>query len=60
MYWLYGNEEDVLVESKVPIVALVYLLLYRGIGLTSRVFANGPRDQGSIPSRVIPDSKKGT
>ena len=31
------------------------------IGLAVRVFANGPRDLGSIPGRVIPtDSKNGT
>ena len=24
----------------------------------SRVFANGPRDRGSIPGRVIPKTKK--
>ena len=28
------------------------------MGLTSRVFANGPRDQGSIPGRVIPKTQK--
>ena len=28
------------------------------ISLMSRVFANGPRDQGSIPGRVIPKTKK--
>ena len=30
----------------------------RAIGLMSRVFANGPRDQGSIPGRVIPKTQK--
>ena len=28
------------------------------IGLAVRVFANGPGDQGSIPGRVIPKTKK--
>ena len=28
------------------------------IGLTVRVFANGPRDLGSIPGRVIPRTQK--
>ena len=28
------------------------------IGQMSRVFANGPGDQGSIPGRVIPKTKK--
>ena len=27
-------------------------------GLMSRVFANSPGDQGSIPGRVIPKTKK--
>ena len=40
-----------------------YLLLIlclhsvRTIGLTSKVFANGLGDQGSIPGRVIPKTK---
>ena len=33
-------------------------LLYRLIGLVSRVFANGPRDHGSIPGRVISKTLK--
>ena len=28
------------------------------IGLMSRVFANGPEDQGSIPGQVIPKTQK--
>ena len=28
------------------------------IGLVSRVFANDPGDQGSVPSRVIPTTLK--
>ena len=28
------------------------------IGLLSRVFTNGPGDQGSIPDRVIPKTQK--
>ena len=31
---------------------------YRVIGLMSRMFVNGPRDQGSIPSRVIPKTQR--
>ena len=30
----------------------------QAIGLMSRVFANGPGDRGSIPSRVIPKTQK--
>ena len=30
----------------------------RAIGLMSRVFANGPGDQGSIPGQVIPKTQK--
>ena len=30
----------------------------RAIALMSRVFANGPGDWGSIPSRVIPKTQK--
>ena len=43
----------------------IYLIILRGlyicdqaIGLMSRVFANGLRDQGSIPGRVIPKTLK--
>ena len=37
----------------------VYVCIYkRTIGQMSRVFANGPGDQGSIPGRVIPKTKK--
>ena len=32
--------------------------LDRLIGLQGRVFANGPRDQGSIPGHVIPKTFK--
>ena len=35
-----------------------YLGLNRAIGLMSRVFAHGPRDQSSIPGRVIPQHSK--
>ena len=31
---------------------------YRTVGLMSRMFANGPRDLGSVPGRVIPKTKK--
>ncbi len=30
----------------------------QAIGLMSRVFTNGPGDQGSIPGRVIPKTQK--
>ena len=33
-------------------------IFVNGIGLMSRVFANGPKYRGSIPSRVIPKTKK--
>ena len=32
--------------------------LNRPIDIMLRVFANGPRDQGSIPGRVIPKTQK--
>ena len=34
------------------------LMLHRSIGLVGRVFANGQRDQDSIPGRVIPKTQK--
>ena len=43
------------------IIILVYnFILSAGllIGLVGRVFANGPRDRGSIPGRVIPKTLK--
>ena len=33
--------------------SIIYFLSNQAIGLMSRVFANGPEDQGSIPGRVI-------
>ena len=33
-------------------------MVYRAIGLMSRVFANGPGNRGSIPGRVIPKTEK--
>ena len=36
----------------------LYSYLYWAIGLMSRVFANGPGDQGSIPGRVISKTQK--
>ena len=36
-----------------------YIYIYNlAISLMSRVFANGPADQGSIPGRVIPKIQK--
>ena len=37
---------------------LIIAILNQAIGLMSRVFANGPDDQGSIPGRVIPKTQK--
>ena len=34
------------------------IVVYWAIGLMSRVFANGPGDQGSILGRVIPKTPK--
>ena len=34
------------------------LCVNQAIGLMSRVFANGPGDQSSIPGRVIPKTQK--
>ena len=39
-------------------VSWILLLLYWPICIMVSVFANGPRDQGSIPGRVIPKTKK--
>ena len=36
----------------------VYIYDFQWIGQMSRVFANGPGDQGSIPGRVIPKTQK--
>ena len=36
----------------------VYIYIYIYIGLMSRVFANDPGDQVSIPGRVIPKTQK--
>ena len=35
-----------------------FFLSYWSIGLISRVFTNGPGNQGSIPCQVIPVKKK--
>ena len=42
----------------VSILVLFPLRKFRAIGLMSRVFTNGPGDQGSIPGRVIPKTQK--
>ena len=47
--------EDVYLLSK---LALVTLVLTDPFGIVGRVFANGPRDQGSIPGQVIPKIQK--
>ena len=42
-------------KSKLYLLSkLMFYAIYRFIGLMSRMFANGPGDQGSIPGRVIP------
>ena len=40
------------------IILSSFISLNQAIGLMSRVFAIGPRDRGSIPSRVIPKTLK--
>ena len=41
------------------LVDMLYVMsVYRAIDLMSRVFANGPRDRGSIPGRVMPKTQK--
>ena len=37
---------------------LIYCIYNQVIGLMSRMFANGPGDRGSIPSRVKPKTQK--
>ena len=37
---------------------MVLVYLNRLIGLVATLFANGPKDQGSIPSGVIPKTLK--
>ena len=37
---------------------LFFFFIKRLIGLVGKVFANGPRDLGSIPGRVIPKTLK--
>ena len=32
--------------------------IYQATGLMDRMFANGPRDRGSIPDQVIPKTQK--
>ena len=49
----YQHYQSVKIINMVPIDHR-----YRLIGLVSRVFANGPRDLGSIPGRVIPKTLK--
>ena len=39
-------------------VTLNHIIMYRAIGLMSRVFANDPGDWGSIPGRGIPKTQK--
>ena len=37
---------------------MFYILINRLIELVGRVFTNGPRDQGSVPSHIIPKTLK--
>ena len=37
---------------------IIWYITERAIGRMSRVFANGPRDRGSIPGWVIPKTQK--
>ena len=39
-------------------IYLLTIMLKLDIGIMVRVFANGPRDLGSIPGRVLPKIKK--
>ena len=43
---------------KGPLALISFKKKYRAIDLMSRVFANGPEDQGSIPGRVVPKTQK--
>ena len=36
----------------------IYVIWNRLVGLEYRVFANGPRDQGSIPVHIVPKTLK--
>ena len=50
---------DILFHSHTHTHIYIYIYIYHWpIGLVSRVFTNGPRDWGSIPSRVIPKTQK--
>ena len=44
-------------KAEKPYLGFIKCLL-PAFGLMSRVFVNGPGDQGSIPARVIPNSQK--
>ena len=44
--------------ERLGIPGAVSIKKHRFIGLAVRVFANGPRDLGSIPGRVIPKTQK--
>ena len=41
-----------------PSHMVIYIWYNLLLGLVGRVFANGPRDRGSIPGRVIPKTLK--
>ena len=45
-------------QGGLGISAYIDYVLRQAIGLMSRVFVNGPGDQGSIPGRVIPKTQK--
>ena len=52
--WISG---EILTHKQVPIIWFI-IFLKNVQCLMGRVFANGPRDQGSIPRRIIPKTQK--
>ena len=53
-----GYQSCVLYSKRDKGNAVYVFLKYQAIGQMSRVFANGPGDQGSIPGWVIPKTQK--
>ena len=52
--WIFGTYIPDIINT---MNYYLLLLCYQAIGLMSRVFANGPGDQGSIPGQVIPKTQ---
>ena len=50
--------KDRIFAQNIYIIYAIFIYNNRLIGLVGRVFANGPRDLGSIPGRVIPKTFK--